>query len=197
MLRAGIRAGQRLAGFLVAVALLAACSGEGQQASTQLPSASSTSAEPTPVLPPLGPADFPVPDEARVQDEAGAREFLTYYIELLNRQQAVPAGEPIRALGPECQQCLVIAQRFDEAAQSGWRLEGGEIRLMGEPGVTFDGDSAQFSFLARADAASAVTADGQPVPGVSQPAQSRIASALTVAWSAEKLSWLATGLELG
>lgn len=197
MRRTEIRAGQRLAGLLVVAALAAGCGGEEQQASTELPSASSTSAEATPELPPLGPVDFPVPDEARVQDEAGAEAFLRYYIDLINRQQAVPAGDPIRSLGPECQQCLVIAQRFDEAAQSGWRLQGGEIQLVGEPGITFEGDSAQFSFLARADAASAVTADGELVPGVSQPAQSRIASALTVAWSAERLSWLATGLELG
>ena len=201
MRRTGIRAGQRLAGLavtvLVGVAVLAGCSAEGQQASTKLPPASSTSAEPTPELPPLGPAEFPVPDEARVQDEAGAEAFLRYYIDLINRQQAIPAGQPLRDLGPQCQQCAVIAQRFDEAAEAGWKLKGGQITVTGAPGVSFEGNTAKFSFIARSAAASAVTADGVPVPNVNQPAQSRIPSAMTMTWSTEDNSWLATGLELG
>src|SRR5688500_17589400 len=96
--------------------LTTACSGQEQQASTELPSASSTSAEPTPELPPLGPADFPVPDEARVKDEAGAEAFLYYFVDLLNHQQAVPSGVALRDLAPDCQQCLAVAQRLDEAA---------------------------------------------------------------------------------
>ena len=92
---------------------LTGCSAK-QEASDTLPTASETpSAE---ELPPLGPADFPVPAEARTKDAAGAEAFLRYYIELLNRQQAIPAGQPLRDLSPECDTCLRIARAFDEAA---------------------------------------------------------------------------------
>ena len=201
MRRTGIRAGQRLARLavtvLVGVAVLAGCSAEGQQASTELPPASSTSAKPTPELPPLGPADFPVPDEARLQDEAGARAFFSYYVELLNRQQAVPDGQPLRELGPDCRQCLVIAQRLDEAAAAGLRIQGGAVSVISGPAVGLAGDRANFSFIARAEAATVVRRNGDAVPEEEQPAQDRLPSALEATWSEEKQSWLATGLSFG
>ena len=77
-----------MVGLLVGTALLSGCS-EKQEAGTTLPS---TSASPTTEeLPVVGPADFPVPDEARTKNAAGAEAFLRYFIELINRQQAIPA----------------------------------------------------------------------------------------------------------
>ena len=69
--------------------LLGGCS-EKQEANDTLPSASA--AETTEALPEVGPADFPVPDEARTKDAAGAEAFLRYYIDLLNRQRASWTG---------------------------------------------------------------------------------------------------------
>src|SRR5918993_1524107 len=74
------------AGFLVVTAVLTGCS-EKQEANTTLPSTSA--AETTEALPELGPADFPVPDEARTKDAAGAEAFLRYYIGLINRTSDV------------------------------------------------------------------------------------------------------------
>src|SRR3712207_7343807 len=99
--------------------LLTSCS-EKQEASETLPTAS---ASPTADLPPLGPSDFPVPAEARTKDAAGAEAFLRYWIDLLNRQQAIPAGEPLRDLGPDCNECLRIARVYDEADAAGQRYE--------------------------------------------------------------------------
>jgi hypothetical protein len=181
----------------VLVAALVGCSADEQQASTELPPASSSSAEPTPELPPLGPPDFPVPDEARTKDEAGAEAFLRYYIELLNRQQAVPEGGPLRALGPDCRQCAVIAQRFDEAAETGLLVQGGEISIIDGPGIAVRGETANLSFIARAEAATVKTRDGTPVPEEAQPEQERIPSALTVTWSDAEQSWLVAGLSFG
>ncbi len=65
--------------------LLSGCS-EKHEANDTLPSTSA--AETTEALPALGPADFPVPDEARTKDAAGAEAFLRYWIDLLNRQQS-------------------------------------------------------------------------------------------------------------
>ena len=101
--------GWSVAGLVVGTALLTGCS-EKVEANDTLPSTSA--AETTEALPPVGPADFPVPDEARTKDAAGAEAFLRYYIDLINRQQAIPAGQPLRDLGPDCQDCLRIARHL-------------------------------------------------------------------------------------
>ena len=113
-----------VAGLLLGTALLSGCS-EKQEANDTLPSASA--APTTEALPPVGPADFPVPEEARTKDAAGAEAFLRYWIDLLNRQRAIPAGQPLRDLGPECQECLRIAQNYDEVAAVGQRYDGGDL----------------------------------------------------------------------
>src|SRR4051794_7705910 len=56
-------------GLVVGTALLTGCS-EKVEANDTLPSKSA--AEATEALPEVGPADFPVPDEARTKDAAGA-----------------------------------------------------------------------------------------------------------------------------
>jgi len=71
-------------GVLIGTALLGGCS-EKHEANDTLPSPSA--AETTEALPALGPADFPVPDEARTKDAAGAEAFLRYFVDLINRQQ--------------------------------------------------------------------------------------------------------------
>jgi len=63
-----------VAGLAAGVALLGGCS-EKQEASDTLPNAGA--AEPSEAeLPPLGPADLPMPDEARTKDAAGAVAFV-------------------------------------------------------------------------------------------------------------------------
>src|SRR5215210_8885795 len=101
---------------MLTTTLLTSCT-EKTEANQTLPT---TSAAPTTEeLPSVGPADFPVPDEARTKDAAGAEAFLRYYIDLLNRQQAIPAGQPLRDLSPECGTCQRIARAFDDAAAAG------------------------------------------------------------------------------
>ena len=174
---------------LVGVSVLAGCSAEGQQASTELPPASSTSAEPTPELPPLGPADFPVPDEARVQDEAGAEAFLRYYIDLINRQQAIPNGEPLRILGPDCGDCQRVARQYDEVAAAGQRDEGGALSITTDPGVRVTDDEARVSFIVRVEGIRLVEASGEPVEGASFDPQPRVPSGALLVWSDEAQSW--------
>lgn len=177
--------------------LVAGCSAEEQQASTELPSASSTPAEPTPELPPLGPADFPVPDEARVQDKAGAEAFLRYFVAMLNRQQSATDGEPIRRLAPDCPDCLAIARRFDEAAADGLTLKGGEISIDGEVGTSFRGDSVEFSFVTDVAPAQAFDSDGDPIPEYAYAARDDLSSGLGLAWDQEQQYWSPVGLTIG
>jgi hypothetical protein len=73
-------------GVVIGAALLSGCS-DKQEANETLPP---TSASPTTeALPEIGPADFPVPDEARTKDAAGAEAFMRYYLELSDRQQGL------------------------------------------------------------------------------------------------------------
>jgi hypothetical protein len=144
----------------VASALITGCS-DKVEANMTLPS--SSAAETTDALPQVGPADFPVPDEARTKDAAGAEAFFRYYIELINRQQQVPAGQPIRDLGPECQGCLRVARLYDETAQAGNHYAGGGLTLTEVTPPRLDGDGAEMSFSIRQDAVQRVDASGTPV----------------------------------
>ena len=103
----------RLAACAVAAsAVLTGCS-EKQEASSSLPSA--TSAEPTQEeLPPLGPADMPMPAEARTQDAAGAEAFVRYYIDLINRTSTVMDAQPLRDFSDGCRDCDRIADNVGE-----------------------------------------------------------------------------------
>jgi hypothetical protein len=182
--------------MISAAGLTTACSGEEQQASTELPSASSTSAEPTPELPPLGPAEFPVPDEARVKDEAGAEAFLRYWIDLINHQRALPDGHALRELAPDCQECLRIAQNYDEAANAGIRYVGGELSLNDVPSPVLANDTAEISFGIGQEEVKRVGADGDPLDA-GQPAAPSVFGGIDLRWSDELRSWLVTSFGFG
>src|SRR3954447_19890417 len=112
-----------VAGLAVATALLGGCAAK-HEASDTLPSASETSASPS--LEPLGPTDFPVPDEARTQDAAGAEAALRYYLALITHQ-AGKDGQPLRDLSQDCNFCNFLADRADQDAAAANTLTGGKI----------------------------------------------------------------------
>src|SRR3954451_24959222 len=146
-----------------AVALLLAATGlsgcsEKVEASATLPSTSA--AETTESLPVVGPADFPVPDEARTKDAAGAEAFLRYWVDLMNRQRAVPAGQPLRDLGPDCQECQRIARVYDKAAASGNKYVGGELTLNDVSPASVRGDRSALVFGVRREPVSLLDARG-------------------------------------
>src|SRR3954470_12140999 len=95
-----------VAGLTVATALLGGCAAK-HEASETLPSASETSASPS--LQPLGPADFPVPDEARVQSDAGARAAARYYLSLTTYAFHTLDTDPLRDLSRNCEFCTNLA----------------------------------------------------------------------------------------
>ncbi|TFV61994.1 UNVERIFIED_ORG: hypothetical protein E4P37_18125 [Bacillus sp. AZ43] len=174
------------------LALLTGCS-EKQEANDTLPSPSA--AETSESLPEIGPADFPVPDEARTKDAAGAEAFLRYYIELSDRQQALLDGQPLRDLGPECRECLRIAQNFDDAAAAGQRYEGGELTLNDVTEPQLNGDEVSINFGARQEAVRLVDATGAELGSL--PLQANLSSGITLVWSEERHSWQVKSLTLG
>jgi hypothetical protein len=173
------------------------CSSDAEQPSAELPPASSSAAETTPELPPLGPKDFPVPDEARTQDQTGAERFLKYYVDLINRQQAVPDGGPLRDLSSGCNDCQRIARLYDEAAAADEKIRGGELRIATDPGVTVTGDTARISFIARVEAVATIDASGEVVADSQYAAEPRLPSGMNLLWSREKGSWLVAALTIG
>ncbi len=177
-------------------ALLTGCASEAAETpSESLPSTSSP-APTTEALPAVGPADFPVPPEARTKDAAGAEAFLRYWIDLLNRQQAIPAGQPLRDLGPECQECLRIAQNLDDAEVAGNRYVGGEVSLVDVLPPTMDGDTVQFSFSARREPVALVDRNGKVIEERPDAAP-RLFSGLNLSWASETRSWDVTEFQLG
>jgi hypothetical protein len=180
-------------GAVIGTALLAGCS-EKQEANDTLPSPSA--AETTEELPEVGPADFPVPDEARTKDAAGAEAFLRYYIDLLNRQQGVLDGQPVRDLGPDCQECLRIAKNFDEVAAAGQRYEGGEITLNALTEPLLESEKATISFGAKQEAVRIVDSAGAVVdPGLEL--MPNLGSGIVLIWSDEDETWVAESLNIG
>jgi hypothetical protein len=182
-----------VAGLIVGTTLLSGCS-EKVEANDTLPTTSA--AETTEALPPVGPADFPVPDEARTKDAAGARAFLDYWVALLNRQQAIPAGQPLRDLGPDCHECLRIAQNYDEAAAAGNKYVGGELSVHGLATPLLENGQAVLSFGVRREPASLVNSDGAVLEARPDPAPDLI-SGITLAWSTADQSWSVIAFTVG
>jgi hypothetical protein len=181
-------------GLVVVGVLLSGCS-EKQEASNTLPSQTSA-AETSESLPTVGPADFPVPDEARTKDAAGAEAFLRYFVDLINHQRAIPAGQPLREIGPECQTCLRFARIYDEAADAGYRYEGGELSLEGLGTEMVDSRTALINFIASQDAVQRVDQAGAPVDA-GQQATPRLTGGIRLGFSDSDQSWIVEGFDLG
>jgi hypothetical protein len=191
-LRGSGRLRRTVIGVVIGAALLSGCS-EKQEANDTLPS---TSAAPTTeALAEVGPADFPVPDEARTKDAAGAEAFLRYWIDLMNHQRAIPAGQPLRDLGPECQECLRIARNYDEAAAAGNRYDGGELRLIDVAPPVIGGDEASINFNAGQAAVSLVDPSGVVINGL--PAENNLGSGISLVWTDAEKSWAIAGFNIG
>ncbi|MGY1669399.1 hypothetical protein [Geodermatophilus sp. SYSU D00710] len=191
------RGGMRLTAAAVALgtALLSGCGSSDPAPSETLPSA--TSAAPTTeALPAVGPADFPVPPEARTQDAAGAEAFLRYWIDLLERQQSIPAGQPLRELGPDCGECQRIARVFDETAAAGYQYQGGELTLNDVTTPRLDGEAAAFGFGIRQEAVQRIDANGVPVDE-GQEVAPNIAGGIDLLWSSAQQSWIVTSFGYG
>lgn len=183
-----------MVGLVVGIAVLSGCVAKAP-ASTSLPAPTSRATPTTAALPPLGPPDFPVPAAARTKNAAGAEAFVRYWIALLNKQQTIPAGQPLRQLGPHCSECLRIAHVFDAAAAKGEHYEGGDIAInsFGSPVVA--DSKTTVSFNARGDAIRLVTKAGKVVETV--PKANRLGSGISLEWSDSAVGWVVTGVAIG
>jgi hypothetical protein len=188
------RWGVRVATGLAVVAVLASGCSEPQQASETLPSAAETSE--SPALEPLGPPDFPMPDEAREQTEAGAIAFTRYYLELYNHATANLDSSHLRELSQGCETCDNLAQGIEDTAAEGLRYDGGQVRVDWISNAALRGATAELAFSITEAPLSIVTSDGMVVPGRQYEESASPNCGAIVAWSATKSSWLFSQLDV-
>ncbi len=185
-----------VAGLAAGAVVLSGCS-ERQEASDTLPGADASPSASEPELPPLGPPDLPMPDEARTQDAAGVERFTRYYLRLINRTSRAMETEHLRSLSDGCETCDRIAADTEADAAAGYRYEGGEVSIQSAAPATVSGSTGHFAFIANQAALNVVDSTGSPVEGLSFPALEDLSSGAAVRWDSGRHSWLMTQLTLG
>lgn len=183
----------RVAVCAVAVPLLlAGCSAE-HQASRSLPT-NTTTAKSSPTLPPLGPADFPVPVEARSKTPAGVQAFTRYYIALMNRQAETLDSQPLRNLSRDCQTCTELANSYDDVKAAGHKFVGGDISVSSTGTAIVNGDEGEISFLLLEQPTKVVDASGAVVDQRSSSA-TKYSGGLRLGWDTARATWVVTQLD--
>jgi hypothetical protein len=173
--------------------VLTGCS-QKQEASHTLPTTSA--AETTAALPPLGPKDMPMPAEARTQDAAGAQAFIRYYVSLINRTSTVMDAKPLRDFSDGCRDCQRIATSTEKAASAGSDYDGGEMTIthMGQPVMT--GNAASVPIVVDQAKFIVLDSSGAPTEGGSD-AFRNVTGGVGLAWDASRNTWLMTDLTFG
>ena len=190
------RAARTMAALVVTGGVLTGCS-EAEPAGQTLPTTSAQAAPTTEALPPLGPADFPMPPEARTQDGPGAEAFTRYYIGLINRTSTVMDAVPLREFSQGCADCDRIATDTENDAAQGYRYEGGELTITWMATSPTIGDTADVAFTVDQAPLRVLDNNDAIVPGLSFPAYADLQSGVLASWDSNRTTWVVTTLTLG
>jgi hypothetical protein len=180
-----------VAGLAIAAAVLGGCSSK-QEANDTLPSATETSASPT--LEPLGPADFPVPDEARKRTKEGAVAFTMYYVALSNHLLTSLDSVPLRDLSRGCETCEELADGYDADKASGYTYEGGDLSVTSTGDPVFNRTNAELAIVLHQDAVTVKDSSGNVVSQKSSDEYS-LSGGIGLAWDDQRSTWLVTQLD--
>ncbi len=184
------------AALAVAAAALVGCS-EAEPASETLPAATAEPSPTTETLPPLGPADFPMPAEARTQDAAGAEAFTRYYIGLINRTSTVMDAAPLRQFSQACNDCERIARDVEADAAQGYRYEGGKLEITWMGPAFRPSETVEVGLVITQTALRVLDRNGQPVPELTFPEYANLQSGIVATWDPNRQTWVVTTLTLG
>jgi hypothetical protein len=186
------------AGLAMAAVLLSGCS-EKQEANDTLPNATSSPLETTPELPPLGPEDLPMPEEARTQDAAGVEAFVRYYFDLLNRSLTDMDPQHLRFFAEAgCDVCERIASETDSDAAEGYSYRGGALTIPGDISVTMSASGeAQSAFIADQAPMTVLDSAGTPVPDLVFDGEDDLSSGTVTVWDESSATWKLMELTLG
>lgn len=179
------------ASVLAVLALAVAGCSEPEQPSTSLPTAVSTSAEPT--LEALGPADFPVPEEAREKTNPGAEAAARYYMELAFRTYESLDPTWLRQLSSECAACDEAADGYDADRASGLMYSGGTADVTATFDATDSTGAASVGLLIEQQGFVVTDTTGQVVRDV--PAR-RLTGGVTMSWDATRSAWIVNSRDL-
>ncbi len=191
------RAARTAAALMVAAAALAGCS-EAEPASETLPTTSAPAAPTSEALPPLGPADFPMPPEAREKTPEGATEFARYYVQLI---EYVSDGDldpqPLIDLSHNCELCVMISDSFAEDRADGYSYSDVSIDFR-EYGVgLIEGESAEVGFQYAQSTIAVYDSAGTEVTERSAEETGVLQSGVLLSWDERRASWLVTSLTIG
>jgi hypothetical protein len=178
-----------------ATAALTGCGAEDRQASTELPPMASSSAESTPELPPLGPADLPMPEEARQRTPEGARAFMTYYLEVYNHALSTLDATHLIEMSANCRTCQSLAEQVKGVASDGFAYKGGAVRIDAMSAPVVKGDEAQLAFSLLQEDLSIVS-NGAPAEGRTYPERRSPSSGAILRWDSDRGTWLMTQLDV-
>jgi hypothetical protein len=185
----------RVAATAVAsVAVLAGCS-DGGTANETLPSTSTSAAETSESLSPLGPPDLPMPAEAREQTAEGFSSFADYYISLINRLQGNLDSTYLRQFSRNCETCDRLASDADSDARKHFRYDGGTISITAIAPSSLTEAQAEVAFTVNQAAYSVLDESGQQVAGLAGEAAAGLPAGMQGVWSSDH--WVVTNLSFG
>ena len=186
-----------LACALLVPALLAGCA-EKHEASTTLPpttTAAAASSSSAAALPAVGPADFPVPAEARERTAAGVQAFTRYYVALVNHQAEKLDPQPLRELSRKCQTCEELAQSLEHTRDAGHHYRGGDLTVSGMGSALVAEDHGETSFVLDETPTSVVDGTGKTVE-VRTSTEKRFTGGAGLTWDGERSTWLMVQLDM-
>jgi hypothetical protein len=188
-----MRLGRTTAAVVVGIAVLAGCS-NGSTANETLPPISSSAAPASEALQPLGPADYPMPPEARRQDANGAKSFLAYYIGLMNYSTAHLSTDSLRDLGVGCAACNKFADGLEQVAAAQQMIRGAEFSINGSSAPLLSGATAEFSLSLTQRSSQLLSTSGDPLPGYEQEELTYPGSGALLTWQTATDCWTMTEL---
>jgi hypothetical protein len=184
-----------LAACLAALTLLIGGCTEKKPANQTLPSTSRSSASSSAdALPPLGPADFPMPAEARHRNADGVIAFSKYYFALSNHLLKTLESRPLRELSHNCQVCDELADSYDTDRAAGYRYEGGELSISSTGSALVSGNQAEISFALQQAAVTVRDRSGAVVASKSSEAYS-LSGGMAFNWDGARSTWVVTQLD--
>ena len=187
-----MRLGQAVAAAAVGIAVLAGCS-DGGTANETLPPAPSSTAPTSAALQPLGPPDFPVPNEARQKTPTGVLAFTTYYLQLTDHVLPSLDPSPLRDLSRGCEACEALAAGYEADRAAGYRYEAGHLTIDSTGTSVVDGDVGEISFLLTQPPVRLYDANNQLVAD-RQTDSYQLSGGMTLQWDAQRTTWLVTQL---
>lgn len=172
----------------VGMAVLAGCS-DGGTANETLPPVSSSAAPTSEALQPLGPADFPMPVEARQRSDAGAIAAARYFLQLTAHSYQSGDSAPVSQLSRSCEFCTSLARAIDDDRSAGNLVSGGDILIEDAGQVVLKSDTAEVAFTVSQSPLTVTAASGQQLSDRAQP-EYRSFTSLALTWSEPMTAWL-------